>query len=125
MKPNEIPERDVVKRVRDVLKLAKVFNVRMVGGPYIPKGIPDLLCCQKVKVKDLARAGIDEIGVFVGIEVKGSRGKESEEQIRFGEALRSHGGIYMVARDEKEVIDGLGLFGRLMPLFDKKGAFNV
>jgi len=60
-------------------------------------GAPDIMCVQA------------PYGSLVGIEVKRERGGEvSEEQKRWGENLKNHGGLYVVARDVETVQAALG-----------------
>lgn len=50
--------------------------------------------------------GADLIGIyrgcFVAIEVKTPTGRQSPDQVRFGELVTSKGGIYMVLRSAQE-----------------------
>ena len=50
-------------------------------------------------------------GIFLGIEVKGARGRLRPEQIAFRDRLVADGGIYILARDIFDV--SIALAGRL------------
>lgn len=51
--------------------------------------------------------GIREGGQRVEIEVKAPKGRSSEEQNRYGEMIRRHGGVYIVAKSVEDVLTPL------------------
>ena len=61
-------------------------------GEYALKGVPDIIV-------------VDAYGLFIGIEVKSSKGKLSPDQLLFKKRLEKKGGIYIVARSVKDVED--------------------
>jgi hypothetical protein len=131
MKRNPTPESMVIDPIKDLLKASRVLYIRMVGSPFMPKGVADLVCCQPVKVRDLQKAGIEEIGVFVAIECKprnwkaptkvGSREWEHyQTQKEWLDWVRRCKGVAFFTTDPEDVMEKLGLFGRVMPLFSKE-----
>ena len=58
------------------------------------KGVPDII-------------GWDKNGRFIGIECKSAKGKPTEEQLEFGDALVRGGGCYAMVHSLSELI-GLG-----------------
>lgn len=131
MKRNPTPEGMVVDQIKDLLKASKIMYVRMVGSPFMPKGVADLICCQPVRVRDLLKAGVEEIGVFVAIECKpqnwhpptkiGSREWEHYlTQKEWLDAVKRCKGVAFFTTSPDDVMEKLGLFGRVMPLFSKE-----
>ncbi len=53
-------------------------------------GSPDIICCVN--------------GQFVGIEVKGPKGRQSPQQKEFEQALTKAGGRYILARSVDDVV---------------------
>jgi hypothetical protein len=97
-------EAELQKTILDYLALKKhlAFKHRNVGifkqatGRYIPlpareRGISDIL-------------GLTPTGRFFAIEVKTQRGTATDEQKRFLEEVRAHGGIAVLARSLDDVI---------------------
>lgn len=132
MKRNPTPESIVIDGIKDLLKAARVMYIRMVGSPFMPKGVADLVCCQPVKVRDLQKAGIEEIGVFVAIECKprtwkpptkvGSREWEHyQQQKEWLEWVQRCKGVAFFTTSPEDVTEKLGLFNRVMPLFGREG----
>ncbi len=86
----------------DYLTLRGIFHYKnnttgiykVATGSYIPSqsvGAPDITCIVK--------------GIYVGLEVKRPKGKHSDAQKRFGEAIISAGGAYYVVHSLDEVMD--------------------
>jgi hypothetical protein len=94
-------EAEITSAIRALLKSLGVFAWKNWSGPMSsPKGIADILGCWK--------------GRFVAIEVKRPGGRISQEQERFLEAIRRHGGIGFVARSVEDVIESLGVQDRFL-----------
>lgn len=55
------------------------------------KGSPDIVCVYA--------------GQYIGIEVKDTKGKLNDNQIKFKEALEEAGGLYLVARSLDDVLN--------------------
>ena len=96
----EIPEKEVTKQIRRLLKSIGVFHWKQIGALGLPKGISDIL-------------GIYE-GRFLAIEVKRPGGRLSQYQKEFLKRVRDEGGIAIVARSVDDVIDGLGIRDRFL-----------
>ena len=58
------------------------------------KGVPDIL-------------GILPGGIFIGVEVKTPRGKQSADQVLFERRCKRLGGVYIVARSVKDITDNI------------------
>ena len=41
--------------------------------------------------------GVNPSGRFIAVEAKSDKGKPTEQQLRFGERVVAHGGVYVVA----------------------------
>lgn len=102
MKSIPIKETDITRQIKDVLKHAGAFPIKIAGGPFM-HDISDLLVC------------LD--GKFVAIEVKRPQGKLTEGQERFLHNVRAAGGIAFVAYSVDDVVAQLGLKARLYPMF--------
>lgn len=102
MKPKHpsLTEKDIQKLILDWLAARRIFHYRNNSGAFRDErnhlyrfgatGSPDIVCVIA--------------GVFVGIEVKGPRGKLSDDQMAFGTALVKAGGKYIVAKSLDDVI---------------------
>jgi len=116
----KILERDVTKAVRDVLKAGRVWHFKHWSGMGSFPGVSDILGVYRVKVEDLIKWNVKEVGVFLAIEVKAPGKEPSDNQDKFLQAIKNNGGIAFAADDPEIVIKKLGLFGKIMPLFKKK-----
>lgn len=116
------PENEVTREIRRVLRKAGIFHFKHWGGLYSKTGVSDLIGVKKVKVADLVEKGVEEIGVFVAIEVKGPKGKVTKEQSQFLNNVSDRcKGIGMVAWSADEVIKELNLEEFIHPLFMEGG----
>jgi hypothetical protein len=59
-------------------------------GEFSVKGVPDIIC-------------IGEGGIFIGLEIKGTRGVVSADQILFKKRCERLGAQYHIIRDVEEV----------------------
>jgi hypothetical protein len=75
-KIKEQSESDITKAIRGILDIARIRHWKQWQGMYSERGVPDIVGIKKVKVSDLAAAGVEYVGVFVGIEVKRKSVKE-------------------------------------------------
>jgi len=95
-----------------------------------PKGVSDILGIQIVKVADLVEAGIEEVGIFMAIEVKKEGWKPPSpdtKQYRHFKAqedfifkVNLDGGTGFFAQSVEEVIKELDLNAKLYPLWGRK-----
>ena len=93
-------ESDVQRQILDYLKLKGIFHYRNNSGGFMDSqkhfyrfgalGSPDIVCVIR--------------GQFVGIEVKGPKGKQSEHQREFQRNLEAAGGRYLIAYDLEDVV---------------------
>lgn len=72
-------EKRFENRIKDFLKEHSWYLKYWAGGGYTKSGIPDLLICNK--------------GRFIGCEIKASRGRPSDLQIRTLHEIGKNGGI--------------------------------
>ena len=102
----KVLEKDVQKTILDYLAVKKIFHYRNNSGAFIShykgkerfmrfgaKGSTDIICV------------ID--GKFIGIECKGTGGKQNDNQIAFQQDLEKAGGKYILAFDLETVIEKL------------------
>lgn len=96
-------EKETQKAILEFLAVKGIFHYRNNSGAlpigqggntrfirFGAVGSPDIICVVK--------------GLYVGIEVKGEKGKLSPNQISFREALVRAGGIYIEARSVDVII---------------------
>lgn len=112
-------EADITRAIRDLLNICGIFHFKHWGGPMSTKGISDIIGCKKTKVADLVKAGIEEIGVSVAIEIKApgkipsgpieTWNKHEQEQNRFLMNIRDSCGIGFFADSIEDVIRELKL----------------
>lgn len=99
----KLKEADVQKSILEYLAVKKIFHFRnnsgAMGGEYKGKrwfmrfgaiGSPDIICVVN--------------GRFIGIEVKGEKGVQSEHQKEFQRRLEEAGGRYIMARSIDDAI---------------------
>lgn len=92
-KKGEATEKEIQSDIREYLQWRGWYVIRIQQGMGAHKGLSDLIA-----VKD---------GRVVFMEIKTPRGRLSEYQVRFREALKEHGGEYVVLRsvEDAERID--------------------
>ena len=102
-------ESAVKREIREYLKKRGVFHVNIVQGPRSPRGVSDLLCVVRVRVKDLVEAGIETVGMFAAIEVKREVGGiTSDHQKKFIADVKEHGGFGVVVNSVEELKRAFG-----------------
>jgi hypothetical protein len=115
---------EILQAIREPLFKArgKVWHFKHYSHRlYTIKGIPDLIGIRKVRVQDLVDAGIQEVGIFVGIEVKvGPKDIVTKEQRAIQGIIESYRGIGMITWEPEQVVKRLGLGRATLPLFNKK-----
>lgn len=89
-------ETKLQRKVQKYLQEIGCYEFKVHGSLYMKAGIPDIICCYK--------------GLFVGIETKVGRNKQSElQKIHERDILRAKG-IYILAyslEDVKNVLENL------------------
>lgn len=83
------PEGKLKKEVKRVLDKHKVWYYMPVQNGMGVTGIPDFVCCDG--------------GRFIGIETKALGKHPTPNQIRIGDAIHNHGGVWMVVHSADEV----------------------
>ena len=106
-------EKDIQRTILEYLALKGIFHYRQNTGAFKDTqghlyrfgatGSPDIVCVHR--------------GRYVGIEVKGEKGKQSPAQEQFQENLERAGGMYILARSLDDVI---GTFGKAFRPHEKK-----
>ena len=96
-------EKDIQKQILEYLKIKKIFHYRNNTGGFMDKnnhfyrygevGSPDIICVIN--------------GIYIAIEVKQPKGKQSEGQKAFQENLEKAGGKYWLVYSLEDVIDKL------------------
>ena len=89
-------EAEIKRNARNILKKRKIFFADVQGSRFTTNGTPDII------------AVID--GLFIGLEFKTYRGRQSQDQKDFQERLEKAGGLYFIIRSEKDLLDVLSLF---------------
>ena len=82
-------ENDIQNQIREFLRWNGWFVIRHQQGLGSLKGLSDLSAIKN--------------GKTIYIEVKTSRGVQSEYQINFQREIESHGGIYILAKNINDV----------------------
>ncbi len=107
-------EAEITRGVRGILNQAQIRHWKQHQSLGSTPGVPDIIAVKKVKVSDLVASGVNEVGVFVGIEVKTKSGKLSDAQVKWKKYIEDSCGIFMVVRDIDDVIEGLGIRNRFL-----------
>lgn len=84
-------ETDIQNQIRDYLRMKGWFVIRHQQSMGSLKGLSDLSA-----LKD---------GITIYIEVKTSKGYQSDYQKQFQQDIESHGGVYILARSIEDVQD--------------------
>ena len=84
-------ETDIQNQIRDYLRMKGWFVIRHQQSMGSLKGLSDLSA-----LKD---------GITIYIEVKTSKGHQSQYQMQFQHDIEAHGGIYILARSIEDVAD--------------------
>jgi hypothetical protein len=109
-----VKERDIQRAVLDYLAARRIFAFRTnTGAAMLPgrggkpqlvrfgyKGVADVIGCYQTPAAYKGR--------FFAIEVKGPKGKQSDEQADFQREVEKAGGIYILARSVEDVAKILG-----------------
>lgn len=106
-----IRERDIQEAILDYLQARRIFAFRTnTGAAMLPgrNGKRQLVRFGFRGVADIIGIvpGEDSVGTygqFLAIEVKGPKGKQTEDQKAFEEAVKKNGGIYCLARSVDDV----------------------
>ena len=98
----EVKEKDLLKLIQDWLTAHKVFHYRSNTGAVAFKG------GAKTRFVRFGTPGAPDIiavvkGQYVGIEVKGEKGEQSQVQYDFQMDLKRAGGLYILARKLEDV----------------------
>lgn len=100
-------ETEITKQTRKRLAAMDVWNFKHWTGPFSPEGVSDLIGIRTVKVKDLVAAGVDEVGVFLAIELKAPGARTDKDRLAKQQAfLRNvevRGGIGIMSSSPAEV----------------------
>jgi len=86
-------EKEITRAIRQYLKIRQIFHWKEMQGLGSHKGVADII-------------GIYD-GKFMAIEVKTLKGKLSDHQRTFLDAVKDEGGIAIVARSVDDVINAL------------------
>ena len=89
--PHKEKETDIQNQIRDYLRMKGWFVIRHQQSMGSLKGLSDLSALKE--------------GITIYIEVKTSKGYQSEYQKKFQQDIESHGGVYILAREIDDVSD--------------------
>jgi hypothetical protein len=98
MNQRPLLEKQITAQVRYILKLYGIFHWKIHQSLGCTPGVPDIV-------------GITHGGRFFGCEIKTAKGKPSEHQERFLQAINDAGGLGFVAKSVDDVIEKLELKG--------------
>jgi Holliday junction resolvase len=93
-------EKDVQRAILDYLTLRGIFHYRNNSGAMMSDG-GHFVRFGAVGSPDIV---VVDDGIYIGVEVKGTNGKQSENQIAFQEELERAGGVYILAHSLDEFI---------------------
>ncbi len=109
----KVSESDIQRTILDYLTVKKIFHYRNNSGAMLGSYTSKRSGKKKNWFMRFGALGSPDIvcvigGQYIGIEVKGPEGKQSEHQKEFQENLKKAGGRYILARSLEDVIDVLG-----------------
>lgn len=103
-------ERDVQKSMMRIIRKYDGYVYKNAQNIYTEKGRPDLTACVPVKIKDLVQMfGEDnEIGIFIGIEVKKDKTTydASDAQQIVGRQIKAAKGLWF-SLDDPNIVEAL------------------
>lgn len=102
----KISEKDAQKSILHYLSLRKYIYWRTNNAPVYDTGFGGFRKMATHSRKGVADIYVLKNGVSYFIEVKGSSGKLSEDQILFKSDVEKEGGIFIVARSIDDVMKG-------------------
>ena len=88
-----MPESELKAALKTMLNKRGAFWSMIPGGAYGKKGDPDMVVCYK--------------GFYVAVEAKTPTGRQRPDQKLRQEQIEAAGGIYILARSMKQVVDVL------------------
>lgn len=101
-------EHDIQRTILSYLEVHRIFHYRQNTGGFHKDYQNKIGETKKNFVKFGAKGAPDIVcvvnGRYVGIEVKGPKGKQTDDQLNFSDSLRAAGGYYILARSVEEVI---------------------
>jgi Holliday junction resolvase len=104
----EEKEADVQRAILEYLTLKGIFHYRNNSGAFV---FPQTATTSRRFFKAGALGSPDIVcvvnGQYVGIEVKGTRGKQSDNQKEFQRRLEEAGGRYILAYSLDDVVSAL------------------
>jgi len=86
-------ERDIVAAVKAYLDQVGAYYIRLVGGPMLRHGLPDLVICAE--------------GRFIALELKSTGRKPTHKQLKELDAVNSAGGIGLWADSTAKALSAL------------------
>ncbi len=89
----ELTEGEILRQVRDYLRLKGFFVIRIQQGLGCHPGISDLICIRYWRDRS----------EILWVEVKRLKGKLSEKQEKFRKDITEHGGLYLVIHSLEEI----------------------
>ena len=89
-------EAELKRNARQIFKERKIFYLDVQGSRFTTSGAPDIIIV------------ID--GLFIALEFKTYRGRQSEDQKIIQEKIEAAGGFYFIPRSIQDVIDILDAF---------------
>ena len=83
-------------------------RINVIGTPYQKGGLTFYRPASNVGMADIhATVLVESIAVSVWLEVKGAKGKLTQNQIEFRDGISAYGGHYYVCRSVKDAEDAL------------------
>lgn len=89
-------EAELKKNARQIFKERKIFYLDVQGSPFTTVGAPDIIIVIN--------------GLFIGLEFKTYRGRQSQDQKNVQARIEAAGGYYFLPKSEKDVLDILDRF---------------
>ena len=89
-------EAELKRNARKILRERNVFFIDIQGSRFTTSGAPDIVIVIK--------------GLFIALEFKTYRGRQSQDQKNIQERLEKAGGFYFLPRSIKDVLDILDMF---------------
>lgn len=89
-------EATLKKNARNILRCRRIFFADVQGSRFTTNGAPDII--------------IVIGGLFIGLEFKTYRGKQSEDQKTFQKNLEAAGGFYFIIKSIKDLEDVIDMF---------------
>jgi hypothetical protein len=110
------PESKLSRQIMSALRARGIWCFKVHGGPFTMAGVPDIIACVPILIKDYDTDTECFVGTFVGFETKmPSGGDPSPIQAHVHRRISEAYGTVFVPRSVEDAVDALNWLGWCRP----------